>query len=208
MTDEGVAAPYAVGGGLVAGAANFLGFKLPALGATIGTRAATGVAGMVGLGIAGRGLEKGALALGGYEKQADELAAFDPTSVALDAVMGGTFGLVQHYHLTQQRALLDGILAAANAKHFVEDTRPVGMDLATHEENLTGAIEALLKGEKFVANEGQSVSLADQMAARHDPHVSETPARELTTADELTVGVPLDSLPAEVPSSTTPASPV
>jgi hypothetical protein len=81
----------------VAGAVGFGGAALPIGGSTLAAKIAAGVAGNVGLDIAGRTASWGVLKANGYDAQASQQKIFDGQSIMADIIMGAAFGAHSHF---------------------------------------------------------------------------------------------------------------
>lgn len=155
LSDEGASAAGAVLGSTVRGATTAIGLKLPAtLGKTLTQRVAAGVAINVAAGAAGRAAEGSALAVTGDQPQADARFAElrDPTTYAIDALLGAAFGVAGH--ITAPRvtpAGADALLAANNSQHLSERTAPGEpadpRSSAIHQQGIADALELLGRGE-------------------------------------------------------------
>lgn len=118
LSRQGASNAGAVAGGVIEGAANAIGFKIPFLGRTLATRVLSGMAGNVAVGAGAAGAEKAALNLTGDTQLAENIHPLDAEARLIDLLSGAAFGGIAHL------GMRDAVKTAANAKHFQHDTAP------------------------------------------------------------------------------------
>jgi hypothetical protein len=141
----------------VAGAVGFGGAALPIGGSTLAAKIAAGVAGNVGLDIAGRTASWGVLKANGYNAQADQQKIFDGQSIMADVIMGAAFGA--HSHLTGGHAIkpaevnpadVDTSAAVLAQGQFEHSAPGVPVDPAaanTHVRVMSEALDSVANGD-------------------------------------------------------------
>ncbi len=121
LTDQGVDVKTASKAGAASGVAAAAGFRLPAsLGATRLQSVGIGAAVNPAIGIAERGSINAILENADYEKIAAQYKAFDPLSIAIDAITGGAFGALAHGGKAEGRAATPDEHAAALTSNEVQ----------------------------------------------------------------------------------------
>ncbi|MDF3019362.1 MAG: hypothetical protein K0Q92_665 [Steroidobacteraceae bacterium] len=149
--EKGVDTATAFGQGTIEGAAMAAGVLLPgSVGTSILKSIGVGVGGNVGLGVVQRGAVGSLLEANGYPEMAKQYQAFDLESIAVDAVLGGAFGVLGASTNAGARTpagvpVTDAALAAKAKQHLEIETAPgVPVDPASrsaHSKAITKAIE-------------------------------------------------------------------
>lgn len=164
LTQQGVDPLTAGTLGAVDAAAVGVGFKLPFLGPTFATKAATGAAGGLVLGTTTTALDQSVLEVGGYEQLAQRYDPFDVEARTVDLLTGIAFGgIAQLQTRAVARSDRDAALAGLNARHFQSDTAP-GRPLdegasRAHQQALETALRQLQAGQSVEVS-GSRVSEA------------------------------------------------
>lgn len=149
---HGATPAQAVGIGVTQGAVAGLGFKLPAVvGKNTVQRVASGVGINVGLGVGARGVQSGIA--GDNKELAEVYDPFNPTYLATDAIMGGTFGAIaavaarrRTAPVAEQDAITDTeIQQNTNSLADGDITSPNAAN--QHNRNIDSAQEALRTGQ-------------------------------------------------------------
>ncbi len=125
---KGVDALTATGQGAIEGAAAAIGVLLPAsIGAKLLPSIGVGMAGNVGVGMASRGGVGALLEARGYSEMAKQYRAFDGEAIAIDAVLGGAFGVVGAKlapKVDMPPSAVDAALATRAKQHIDIDAAP------------------------------------------------------------------------------------
>ncbi|HXD38562.1 MAG TPA: hypothetical protein VN624_18035, partial [Rhodanobacter sp.] len=141
----------------VAGAVGFGGAAIPIVGKTLLGKVASGIAGNVGLDIAGRTASWGVLKANGYDAQADQQKIFDGQSIMADIIMGAAFGA--HSHLTEGASIkpsevnpadVDTSAAVLAQGQFEHSAPGVPVDPATantHVRVMSEALDSVANGD-------------------------------------------------------------
>lgn len=139
------------------------------------------IGGNVLLGVGGRAANRQILDSAGYAKQAEQHDPFDPTAVATDVVLGGSFWGLSRFMNHRAEAQLkpsesDAIRTRLNAQHYAEASAP-GKPADTTSENIHAA-----NMEESIAAlaEGRTPRLHPETAAsQFVPRPADAAAREL-----------------------------
>lgn len=148
LVRQGADAGAAVAAGITQGAATAIGFKIPFLGKTFLSRAASGAVGNLATNAGAAAITNTLLTATGSEDLAQQYNPFDVESRLVDVLTGIAFGGIAH--IGARVSTRDAAIAASNAKHFQQDTAPgIPADpLASvaHQSAMEAAMKDLLEG--------------------------------------------------------------
>jgi hypothetical protein len=193
LSRQGVDAATAVQTALLQGSATAVGFKIPFLGGTLGTRMTSGAGGNLIINAATAKGTRELLEAHGYVDQAAAFDPLDPTARFVDVLTGLAFGAIAHGTAPRLTPVqVAAIATAADAKHMQSDTAPgIPADLKSavaHQAAMEQAVEALVAGDPVTAP-------ADVLDASYVKRARD-PAPDLPT--ELTDLDPRPPLPVEL----------
>lgn len=148
LVRQGADAGPATAVGIAQGLSTAIGFKLPFLGSTFLTKAATGAAGNLVTNTATAALSREIL--GKETEYGQQFNPWDAEARLTDLLTGIAFGGLAHL-ADRSPSVRDAAAAAANAKHFQEDTAPgIPIDprsTVVHQDAMEAATKSLLAGE-------------------------------------------------------------
>lgn len=153
LVKQGVDSTTAVNLGLAQGASTAIGFRLPILGKTLGGRIGTGMLGNTSANAATAAASQAVLQSQGYGELAKQFDPYNLEARAVDALSGIAFGGIHHLGTPREAtpAARDAALAAANARHYQQETAPgTPADIAAevaHQDAMEVAFGQTLRGE-------------------------------------------------------------
>lgn len=165
LVDQGVDVTTAQMVGGAQGLATAVGFRLGTVGASLGTKMASGAAGNLATNVPAAAVSQAVLEQGGYYEQAKQFNPFDLEARAIDVLMGAAFGAVAHYGpkpaeavpgdtpppqtrlLPEERAALLTANAARNWDESAPGRPASDVDLAMHNNAMNTALEQMMRNE-------------------------------------------------------------
>jgi hypothetical protein len=168
LKEQGVDTRTAAEAGLVTGITSAAGAVVPlAYGESLLTQAATGAVGMTGFGLVNRFADHLILEKGGYPDMAAQQKVFDTSQMLVDAALGATFGVIQHYTSPHEEAAAKALQtpdnrdAALTANLSLRDRQaapgvPVDPESANaHQSAMEKAVEDVAAGRPVDVSESK-----------------------------------------------------
>lgn len=189
LVRQGADAKAAVAAGITQGVATAVGFKIPFLGKTFLTKAASGAAGNLATNAGATAVTQQILKATGSSDLAEQFDPFDAEARLVDVLTGVAFGGLAHLAAPDVPHVIpsirDAAITASNAKHFQQDTAPgIPADMlasVAHQRAMETATKDLLEGRPVEV--GQS-KVGDAAFLRKPGELTYIPSDpNLSTAD-------------------------